>query len=107
MDNQTSIQKNNSRLFVYIAIGVLALGLVYAIFQKDINEYGKGLERIGERQENYKKDNPNATKEDMDKAFTDGIDGLEKWSNEYKRDHPGATDADVDNAWNAAWGNKK
>ena len=46
MDNQTSTQKNNSRILIYVAIGVLALGLVYAIFQKDIQEFGKGLEDI-------------------------------------------------------------
>ena len=106
-NNQRLAQKNNSRIFLYIAIGVLALGLVYAIFQKDINEYGDGLERIGERQDNYKKDNPNATKEEMDDAWNNGMDGLKKWSDDYKRDHPGATDADVEKAWNDAWGNNK
>ena len=103
MDNQTSTQKNNSRILIYVAIGVLALGLAYAIFQKDIQEFGKGLEDIGQRQENYKRDNPNATKKDMDDAFTNNMDSLKKWSDDYKKKNPGATDADVDKAFKDAW----
>lgn len=104
MHNNQKANSNNSRIFLYVAIGILVLGLLYAVFKKDIEEYGDGLERIGERQENYKRDNPNATKEEMDNAWTDGMDGLKKWTDDYKRDHPDATDEDIENAWNKAWG---
>lgn len=83
---------------------LLVLGIVYAVFQDDIQDFGKWLERVGERQENYKKENPNATKQEMDNAFNDGINSLQKWSDDYKADHPGASDADVEKAWNDAWG---
>ena len=59
---------------------------------------------MDQRKQEYKKNNPNASKSEMDAAFSKGIKNLEKWGEDYKRDHPGSTDSDVEKAWNDAWG---
>lgn len=87
-------------IFLYVAIALLVVGVLYAIFHKDIQEFGDWLERIGQREQNYKRDNPNASDSDMKKAFSEGISNIEKWGQDYKKNHPNATDSDIEKAWN-------
>ena len=58
---------------------------------------------MDQRQQEYKRDHPNATKSEMDAAFSKGINDVEKWKEEYKRDHPGITEAQIEKAWKDAW----
>ncbi len=92
----------------YILVGLVAIVIIalltrYVFFKEQFEEWGRGLERIGSWQEQYKQDHPNATKPEMDAAFSVGIKGLEQWQTEYKKTHPNATKAEMDAAFTAAW----
>ncbi len=76
------------------------------VFREQFEEWGAGLERIGQWQDNYKAENPSATDEQMDTQFRINMEALEKWKAEYKADHPNATDAEISAAFDAAWANK-
>lgn len=87
-------------------LGILILMLLlirYVFFKEQFNEWGRGLERVGAWQEQYKQDHPNATKEEMDNAFDEGINSIEVWQTQYKKDHPTATKAEMDAAFTALW----
>ncbi len=73
----------------------------YVIFKEKFEEIGAGLERIGAWQENYKRDNPGATEEEMDAAFEASIANLKAWQAKYKGEHPNATKAEMDAAFSA------
>jgi uncharacterized protein YpmS len=88
-------------VFVIIALLLLAR---YVFFPEKFTERSEWLERIEDRQTQYKIDNPNATKEEMDQAFEAGINNLEARKEDYKANNPWATDADADQAFNEAWG---
>ena len=68
-------------------------------------EWGAGLERVGEWEQDYKAKNPNATDVEVDAAFKSDIAKITVWMEQYKAEHPGATDADAEAAFRAAWGN--
>jgi wobble nucleotide-excising tRNase len=85
---------------------VLGLLARFVFFKEQFQEWGAGLKRIGQWEENYKAENPNATKEEMDTQFRVGIAGLEAWKVQYKKDHPDATEAEITAAFDAAWANK-
>lgn len=76
----------------------------YVVFKTQFEERGAGLERISERQENYKKEYPDATKEQMDQARREGMSAIEQRQAEYKENNPNATDEEMDQAWNALRG---
>lgn len=90
-------------ILVLVVVGLMAR---FVVFREQFDEWGAGLERIGEWQEDYKAKNPDATKEDMDTDFRVGMEGLEKWKMDYKKDHPDATEAETNAAFDAAWTNK-
>ena len=92
------------RILLYIGIAVILLGALYFIFQKDIQKFGDWLERMDERKQEYKRNNPNASKSEMDAAFSKGINDLEKRKEWYQKDNPDATESDIEKAWNDAWG---
>lgn len=98
-----SPHKNKTRTrWIYVIIGVIiVLGLAYVFFQEDIQERGEGLERMWEREENYKAENPNATDAEAKEAFDKGIDGIKKREQNYKAQNPDATDAEVGEAFDA------
>lgn len=100
--------KNNTKILISV-IASIAIILLAArvIFDKQFDKWGDDLEKIGIWQDQYKKDNPNATKAEMDNAFDSGMQGLEKWKIEYLRDNPGATDDEVSAAFDAAWKTKE
>ncbi|MGL5830791.1 MAG: hypothetical protein ACRCZE_01435 [Candidatus Altimarinota bacterium] len=107
MENTTK-QSGSRKILkgVLIAIVVLVGGFLlcrYVFFAEAFDKWGEGLENISEWQENYKAENPEATKEQMDAAFSQGIADLEKWRADYKAANPGATEEDVDAAWRKAW----
>lgn len=39
----------------------------------------------------------------MDEAFSDSMSGLKEWSDNYKKENPDATKTEIDAAFNAAW----
>jgi len=93
-----------------IMIGVLVLiGLLvvarYTILEEQFNNWGEGLERIDEWEDDYRSKNPNASDAEVDAAFKAGIADITIWKEKYKQENPGATDADADAAFNAMWDN--
>ncbi len=97
--------KTHKIIIGVLVVIVLALLARYVVFAEQFDEWGAGLERISDWEENYRREHPNATDEEVDAAFEAGIANIKVWKEQYKRDNPGATDADADAAFNAAWGN--
>lgn len=96
--------KNSHKVILGVLIFIiLALLARYVIFAEKFNEWGAGLNRISEWEEEYRRNNPNATKEEVDAAFKSSIFNITVWKEKYKQENPGATDADADAAFNAAW----
>ena len=93
-------------LMTLLALVALVLLARYVVFKKHFDEWGAGLQRVEEWQNDYKQQNPDATKEQMDADFNAGISNIEQWEADYKVDHPDATDAEVDAAFEAMWSNK-
>ena len=89
-----------------LVITVLVLLARFVVFEEQFNEWGEDLERVGEWQDNYRAENPDATDEEVDAAFDAGIENITVWKEQYKKDNPGATDAEADAAFEAAWENK-
>ena len=87
-------------LLILVTLVLLAR---FVVFKDQFNEWGEGVERISEWEENYRAEHPSATDEEVDAAFTAGIANIEVWKEQYKQQNPGATDADADAAFNAAW----
>lgn len=85
-------------IVVIIALALLAR---YVIFKDKFEQWGAGLERIGTWQENYKRQHPGATKQEVDAAFEASIANLKVWQERYKQEHPNATKAEMDAAFNA------
>ena len=85
---------------------VLALLARYVVFRTQFEEWGAGLQRIEQWQQEYKAQNPDTTDEQMETDFRTGIEALEAWKVQYKKENPNATDAEVDAAFDAAWGNR-
>jgi len=85
-------------LVVIIALGLLAR---YVFFKEQFEEWGQGLERITEWQEDYRRDHPDATDEEVDAAFNAGIANIEVWQANYKKGHPNATKEEIDAAFRA------
>lgn len=84
----------------------MALLARFVLFREQFDNWSAGLERIGQWQDNYKTEHPEATKDQMDTQFRISIEALEKWKADYKAGHPNATDAEVSAAFDAAWANK-
>ena len=97
----------NTKNIVIGLLVVVVLLLVgrYVIFKEQFEEWGEGLERVGEWEDNYRAENPDATDEEVDAAFRAGIENITVWKEQYKRDNPGTTDAEADAAFEAAWEN--
>jgi hypothetical protein len=89
-------------MWIVIIVAVLLL-CRFVIFKKQFDAWGEGLQRIGSWQDQYKKDHPEATKEEMDAAFKTGVDNIAVWKSQYKQEHPQATNAEADAAFDAAW----
>jgi len=103
MESSNKINTRTKWLSISLAI-IILLGLLYIIFQKDIQERGEGLERIWERQDNYKAENPDATQGEVKDAFEEWIENIKKREDNYKASNPDATDAEVKAAFDAARG---
>jgi hypothetical protein len=97
------MSKTSKTIIIILVIIVVGLLSRYVIFKNQIDAWGQGLDRISAWQTDYKKQHPNATKEEMDAAFNSGIDNIQKWKDDYKVQNPNATDAEVDAAFNATW----
>lgn len=82
---------------------VLVIIIVLLTFRIVFDSKFKDLDNLIQWEKDYKIANPDASKEEIDKAFKDGFKGLEKWINEYKKDHPNATDEEIDRAFKDAW----
>lgn len=82
---------------------IVGLLLRFVFFKDAIDQRAADLEKLEQREEQYKKDHPNATKADMDAAFKDGIDTMSQRKADWKADHPGASDADADAALEEAF----
>lgn len=98
----TTTQKVLTTIFIFITLGLLAR---YVVFKTQFDNWSEGVARIEEWQTNYKRENPTATKQEMDADFNTGIANIKAWEESYKQEHPGATDSEVDAAFNAQWGN--
>lgn len=108
MENTT---KQSGARKILKGVGIVVLIIVaafllcrYVLFAEAFDKWGEGLENISKWQQDYKAEHPDATKEQMDAAFSQGIANLEKWRADYKAANPGATDEEVDAAWKKAWG---
>lgn len=92
-----------------ILVGVLIFAVVvllarFVFFKEKFDKWGENLQNLDSWQQNYKKENPNATKADMDADFDSSMSDLKEWQDDYKKEHPDATDVEIDAAFNAAWG---
>ncbi len=98
--------KTSHKILLGVLI-VIALALLarYVVFADQFEEWGAGLERIGEWEQDYRANNPDATDEEVDAAFKSDMAQISLWMERYKAENPGATDADAEAAFNAAWGN--
>ena len=96
----TSAARKNIVIGILVAI-VTALLARYVIFREEIDAWGEGLERIGDWQEEYRRQNPDATDAEMDAAFEEGIRNIEAWKAQYRNEHPDATEAEIDAAFEA------
>ena len=97
----------SQKILIGVVFTVLVLLLArYVIFEEQFEDWGQGLERVGEWEQDYRAQNPGATDEEVDAAFESGIADLRVWMERYKRENPGATDADAEAAFNAAWSNR-
>ncbi len=107
MDNLQSNQRKwkTWQIILIVLIAIIAIATIarYTFLRSKFDDWGAGLQRIEEWQTEYKKQNPNATKEEMNAAFREGISNIEKWKEDYKAKNPGATDADADAVLNALW----
>lgn len=92
-------------LIAVLIIALLAVVARYVVFAEQFEEWGAGLERVSDWEQDYRKEHPNATDEEVDAALKAGIANITVWKEQYKQEHPGATDADADAAFSAAWGN--
>ncbi len=92
-------------ILAVVALILIAIVARYTVFADEFNEWGAGLERISEWEEDYRAKNPNATDEEVDAAFRSGMASITVWIEQYKQEHPGATDAEAEAAFNAAWDN--
>lgn len=97
------MNKTSKIIIGILVVLVLVLLARYVVFKGSFDKWGNDLERIGTWQDDYKKQHPDATKEETDAAFESGIANLEKWKVEYKQKNPDATDAQIDAAFNAQW----
>jgi len=94
-----------TKIVIWILLVIIAALLLvrYVLFPENFAERSAWLQRIQDRQTQYKIDNPNATKQEMDKAFEEDVNSLKAWKEDYKANNPWATDADADQAFNEAW----
>ena len=99
------MKKSHKIVLGVLAVIVLLIIARYTVFADQFDEWGAGVERISEWEQEYRSKNPNATDEEVDAAFDAGIANIKIWMEQYKQEHPGATDADAEAAFNAAWGN--
>ena len=90
-------------LIVILTLLVVGLLARYVFFKDAIDQRGKDLENLGQREAQYKKDHPNATKADIDAAFKEGMNSMDQRKEDYKTQNPGATDADADAALQEAF----
>lgn len=99
---------NKNTKIVIIVLLSLAVMLLAArvVFDKQFDEWGNGLKKIETWQDQYKKDHPDASKDEMDRDFKSGMQGLENWKKEFLRDHPDATEDEIKEAFDAIWNNK-
>ena len=99
MKNSTG---KNIIITILVLIAVILLAR-YVVFPQQFEEWGAGLTRIQQWEDQYRADHPNATDEEVDNAFRDSIDALEQRKEDYKKNNPGASDEDADKAFNDAW----
>ena len=97
------MKKYKNTIIVILSILLIILLIRFVIFKNQFEKLGEGLKRVDIWQENYKKEHPDATKQDMDAAFKAGITNIDVWQENYKKEHPDATDEDVSTAFNNAW----
>ncbi len=93
-----------SKIVIIILIVICTLLLIrFVVFKKAFDQFGKDLENMGTWEKDYKKEHPDATKAEIDAAFTSSMDGLKKWQDSYKQEHPNATKSEIDTAFKAQW----
>lgn len=89
-------------LFVIIFI-ILSLIFSLVFFKTQFDNFGEGIERMEKWKVEYKKDNPNASDEEVDKKLDENLNSLSEWMKTYKKENPGSTDEDAKKAWENAW----
>lgn len=88
------------KVLIVILVIIIAILTFRVVFDSKFDDFDK----LVKWEEEYKIANPDATKEEIDKAFKDGFKGLEEWTTNYKKDNPDATDAEIEQAFKEAWG---
>lgn len=96
------MKPSTRNILIAIAVVVAVVLLArFVVFKEQFEEWGEGLERISDWEDTYRRENPDATDEQVDAAFKAGIANIAVWKANYKKDHPDATDAEVDAAFQA------
>ncbi len=90
----------NSLIIVGLIVVIVLLAR-FVFFKKHFEELSAKFDSMQQWQDDYRKNNPTATKEQEDAAFKAGIANIEVWQAEFKKDHPDATKAEMDAAFNA------
>lgn len=96
--------KSQKVLFGVLIVIIIGLVARFVVFKEQFDAWGEGLDRIGAWQDEYRQNNLNASKDDMDREFENGMNGLKVWQEKYKQDNPNATKAEMDAAFNSQWG---
>lgn len=97
------MKSNKSKIVISVLILVVVLLSLRLIFDSKFDKIASDLESLGKWKSDYLEIHPDATDEEVDKAFNEGIDGLVKWKEDYLKKHPGATDEEINEAFNKAW----
>ena len=93
-----------TQTIVILILSLVIVGLLarFVIFKERFDDRGESLERLGERRDEYRRKNPNATDQEIDAAWEQGMDNLKQRRDDYKAEHPDASEADIDAARDAA-----
>ena len=88
-------------LIVVVAIVVVGLLARFVVFKQQFEDFGDGLERIGQWETDYRREHPQASDAEVDAAFKASMANIELWQAKYKAEHPNATKAEMDAAFTA------
>jgi len=99
-------QKNSTTqtiIIIVIVLVVVWLLVRFVLFKDQADQIGTDLEKVDQREQQFKVENTWATQEEIDTAFEQGIDGMEQRKTTYMANNPWATDQEAEAAMDATF----